>query len=129
MVIDNRKKGCPNEACIMNSKKKRQKSDIDYCPKCGTKLVYVCVKCFREIEDIDRRHRICSLCEAKDAEKRQKVLDNVKNGAGKAGKVIVGVGTPIVAGVAGKVVKDGQKAGIKAGVKAVENVAKAVLKK
>lgn len=53
----------------------------------------------------------------------------VKVGAEKAGKAVVAVVAPIVLGVVGKVIKDGQKEAINAGVKTVESVAKAVLKK
>lgn len=125
MANDNRKKGCPNKACIMNSKKELQKNDIDYCPKCGTKLVYVCVKCFREIEDNNRKHRICGLCEAKKEEKRQDAIDKAKKGVVKAGEVVV----PVVLGVAGKVIKNEQKIAIDKGVKVVENAIKVVLKR
>ena len=129
MVSDKRKKGCPNESCEMHKKKVMQKSEIDYCSKCGAKLIYVCSKCFKEIEDIDKKHRICCFCEANLEEKRSNRIEKVKVGAGKAGKVVVSVVSPIVLGVVGKVIKDGQKEAINAGVKTVESVAKAVLKK
>jgi predicted amidophosphoribosyltransferase len=54
MSKDNRKKGCPNSDCQMNIKKIRQSTENDFCPKCATRLVFVCSKCFDEIEDILR---------------------------------------------------------------------------
>ena len=129
MVSDKRKKGCPNESCEIHKKKVMLKSEIDYCSKCGSKLIYVCSKCSKEIEDIDKKHQICCFCEAYLEEKRSHRIEKVKVGAGKAGKVVVSVVSPIVLGVVGKVIKDGQKEAINAGVKTVESVAKAMLKK
>ncbi len=43
-MSDVRKKGCPNERCIQFFNKVKHSSDINYCPKCGTKLIYVCSK-------------------------------------------------------------------------------------
>ena len=74
MENDKRKKGCPSEFCEMHRKKVMQKSEIDYCPKCGTRMKYVCSRCFKEIEDIDKKHRICYLCEAELEEKRAQWL-------------------------------------------------------
>lgn len=130
-MADRRKKGCPNEGCILHTKKVKQNAENDFCSKCGTKLIFVCAnsKCFDEIEDLGPKHRICSRCEIEIQEKKQKVVDGVKNVAGKAGKAVVAVATPVVVGIAGKVVKDGQKGAINAGVKAVEGVVKNIVKK
>lgn len=130
-MADRRKKGCPNESCILYTKKVKQSAENDFCPKCGTKLIYVCAhaKCFDEIEDLGPKHRICSSCEIEIQEKKQKVADGAKNVVGKAGKAVVAVAAPVVVGVAGKVVKDGQKGAINAGVKAVEGVVKNIIKK
>jgi len=125
MATDKRKKGCPNEACERHQKKIMLKATEEYCPKCGAKLIFVCAKCFREIEDIDIKHRVCSLCEAESQEKKEAAVDKAK----KAGKAAAGVVTPIIVGVAGKVIKDAQKGAINKGVKAVEQVAKALIKK
>lgn len=129
MIIDNRKKGCPNELCQLNEKKKLQKAEIDYCPKCGTKLVYVCTKCFSEIEDLGPKHKICSRCDAEAQEKKKAIVDGVKGAGGKAAKAIGGAAAGIAVGVGGKVLKDGKKGAIDAGVKFVEGAAKAMLKK
>ena len=91
MIIDRRKKGCPNENCEMHKKKKMQTLENDYCPKCGTKLVYVCMKCFKQIEDNGPKHRICSLCDAKEEEKKQKMINGIKYVGGAA----VGLGGTI----------------------------------
>ncbi len=128
MVIDKRKKGCPNEKCEMHKKKKFQSLENDYCPKCGTKLVFVCTKCFRQIEDIDYKHRICSLCEAKEAEKKQRMKDNAVN----VGRVAAAVAAPAVGliGKAGKKVFDDNKSVIiNNGAKIIENGINKVLKK
>lgn len=125
MAKDHRKKGCPNGSCERNQKKIKLSATEEFCPKCGIKLVYVCTKCFKEIEDIDPKHKVCKLCEAEASDKKQKIGDMAK----KAGGAAVGVVTPVVIGVGRKVVKDGQKGAIKAGVKAVEGVAKAIVKK
>lgn len=129
MTSDKRMKGCSNESCQMHEKMVMQKSEIDYCPKCGTKLIYVCSKCFREIENTDVKHRICGLCEAEQEEKRTQRNERIKEVAVKAGKYVLGFGSAVVAGVLGTVIKDGQKGAVKVGVNAVKSVAKAVLKK
>ena len=129
MANDKRKKGCPNEQCEMHVKKVKQKASINFCPICGTKLIYVCAKCFTEIEDVDDKHRVCKLCEAEAVEKRKKRVDGAKKVAGKAGKGVVGAVVPVAAGIVHAVVKNGQKDAVKKGVKVVEDVANAALKK
>lgn len=124
-MTDKRSKGCPNIICEQHKKKVKYKADNDFCPKCGTRLIYVCAKCFKEIEDIDEKHRICRGCEADALEKKEKVRD----GAVKAGKAVVGLASTVVVGVATNLKKDGTKAAIKTGTKFVETAAKAVLKK
>lgn len=125
MVKDHRKKGCPNEACERNKKKIKLSATEEFCPKCGSKLVYVCTKCFKEIEDIDTKHKVCRLCEAQAADKKQKVGDIAK----KAGGGVVGIVAPVVIGVAQKVAKDEKKQFVDVGVKAVEGFVKAIRKK
>lgn len=129
MSVDRRKKGCPNGHCEFNQKKVYQKADINFCPKCGAPLVFVCAKCYKEIENISPKHRVCSLCEAKAAQKKQNIVDKVKDGAGKAGKGALAVGAAVAVGVVKKVVQDGEKGAIKKGVEIVEDIARAVIKK
>ena len=125
MAIDKRKKGCPNESCERHQKKIMLKATEEYCPKCGTKLIYVCSKCFREIEDIDSKHRICSLCEAEGQEKKDAAAGKAKN----AGKAVVGVVAPVIIAAGGKIVKDLQKDSTKKIVKVVEEAAAKIIRK
>lgn len=53
--------------------------------KCGSRLIFVCEKCFAEIEDIDHSHKKCKRCEAEATEKKEKAKDTVKNVAGSKG--------------------------------------------
>ena len=125
MATDKRIKGCPNVTCERHQKKIKLKSTEEFCPKCGARLIFVCSKCFRQIEDIDSKHRICELCDAQEREKREAALDKAK----KAGKVAAGVVTPVVIGIARNVTKDMQKEGINKGSKIVKTVIKTVIKK
>ena len=125
MATDRRKKGCPNESCERHQKKIMLKATEEYCPKCGTKLIYVCSKCFREIEDIDPKHRICSLCEAEGQEKKDAAAGKAKN----AGKAVAGVVVPVVVAAGGKIVKDLQKDSTKKIVKVVEEAAAKIIRK
>ena len=127
--IDNRKKGCPNTECQMNSKKKQFNTDTNYCPTCGTKLIFVCKKCFSEIEDIGSKHKLCSLCEAEIEEKKKNAADKAKDIAGRAAKGVAGAVAAVGVGIGGKLLKDGKKGAIDAGVKVVKDAAKAILKK
>ena len=124
MATDRRKKGCPNEACERHQKKIMLKATEEYCPKCGSKLIYVCAKCFREIVDIDPKHKICSLCEAEGLEKRDAALDKAK----KVGKGAAGLVVPVVIKAGGKIVKDLQNDAVKKIVKGVGAAAKKVIK-
>ena len=72
MAKDRRVKGCPNETCQMHKGKKKQSAENEFCPKCGSRLILVCEKCFAEIEDIDYSHRKCKRCEAEAVEKKEK---------------------------------------------------------
>ncbi len=136
MVIDKRKKGCPNEKCEMHKKKKFQSLENDYCPKCGTKLVFVCTKCFRQIEDIDYKHRICNLCEAKEEEKKQNVINGIKKAKGAAVGIGGIIGTAllipakdVVFDAGKKVFDDNKNVIIENGAKIIENGINKVLKK
>lgn len=118
MLKDKRAKGCPNEKCSMHKEKKKQGAENEYCPKCGTRLIYVCSKCFTEIEDIGPSHKKCRRCEIEAAEKKKKALDNTKKAATKAGAVAVAIGGPIVANIA----KGGKQEAVKTGSKIVKEV-------
>ena len=117
---DKRAKGCPTENCVMHTEKVKQSADNDFCPKCGAKLVYVCKKCFRQIEDVDPKHQSCELCEAKAEEKHREWKDKAK---GIAAKGIIPVAA-IGAGIVNKVGKDFEKEVINKGAKVVEAMLK-----
>lgn len=117
---DKRAKGCPTENCVMHTEKVKQSADNDFCPKCGAKLVYVCKKCFRQIEDVDPKHQICELCEAKAEEKHREWKDKAKGIAAKGIIPVAAIGASIV----NKVGKDFEKEVINKGAKVVEAMLK-----
>ena len=124
MAKDRRAKGCPNESCPMHNEKKKQPAENEYCPKCGSRLIFVCEKCFAEIEDIDYSHRKCKRCEVEAAEKKEKVKDAVKNAAGKAGAA----GVAVVGAAAAGIQKEGVKQAAAAGSKVVKEAIKVIPK-
>ena len=83
--MDSRKKACPNEKCETYKSKKYNSSE-NYCPKCGTQLVFVCksINCYKPIEDVGPKHIFCEECMAK----RKDTKDAVINGAKKTAKAI-----------------------------------------
>lgn len=85
MPRDNRIKACSNTKCIRNHEKYRYKATEQFCSVCGSKLVFVCSKCFRRIEDLDSKHKICATCEAESDDKKEKMLNN----AAKVASVII----------------------------------------
>ena len=99
MEKDYRKKGCPNVACERHEKKIRLRSTEKYCPLCGTPLVYVCAKCFDEIEDIGPKHNICLTCEAKKDQVRENTGKNARRAASAVGAVAASVGVAFLSGV------------------------------
>ena len=123
--IDKRKKGCPNESCERNQKKIKLAATEEYCPKCGTGLRFVCAKCFGEIEDRGAGHRICKRCEQELKDKRADAADK----ALKAGKKVAGIAAPVVAGVAGTVMKKGQKMATDKTLEAIAKVGKTIIKR
>ncbi len=127
-MADTRKKGCPNEGCKHHEKKIKMKAEYRYCPLCGAELVYVCAKCFDEIEDLGPKHKICKRCEIEAKDKRDQVVDKVKGGAKKAGGAVAAAGGAVVMGIGAKVLKDAKSEAIKKGVKVIEETAKAVIK-
>lgn len=124
MAKDRRVKGCPNETCQMHRGKKKQSSENEFCPKCGSRLIFVCEKCFAEIEDIDYSHRKCKRCEAEAVEKREKAKDTVKKAAGKVGAA----GVAVVGAAAAGIQKEGVKQAAAAGSKAVKEAIKVIPK-
>lgn len=124
MSKDRRSKGCPNEKCVMHIDKKTLNADNDFCPKCGTKLIYVCAKCFTEIEDIGETHRKCKRCEAEADAKKERAKETAKKAAGKVGAV----GATVVGAVIAGAQKEGVKQAASAGAEVVKKAAEAVPK-
>ena len=124
-MTDRRSKGCPNSSCEEHKKKVKHKTDDDFCPKCGSRLIYVCSKCFKEIEDTDEKHRICKRCKTESDEMKSKM----KDGALKAGKSVAGLAGTVAVGVVTNLKKDGTKEAIKSGTKFIEDAVKSILKK
>lgn len=122
MSKDKRLKGCPNEKCVMHIDKKKLNADNDFCSKCGTKLIYVCTKCFTEIEDLGEDHRKCKRCEAEADAKKEKAKDTAKKAASKVGTAGIAVGTTIVAAMEKEGLKQATSTGTKIVKKAVEIV-------
>ena len=90
--MDTRKKACPNEGCKTH-KKKKYPSKINYCPECGTELVYVCKShnCYKELDDSLQDHDYCFECETERNDRKDKVIEAAKK---------VGGGVAAFAGVA-----------------------------
>ena len=132
MATDKRVKGCSNPECVNHIKKIKMKAEDEYCPKCGTELVFVCKKCFSEIQDIDEDHRICTHCIEEAQEKKEKRIEKVKN-YGKKAAVAAGTGVLAVGGkIVTKVMKDEEKEIVKIGVEVAKkgiDAAKAVVLK
>ena len=124
MAKDRRAKGCPNETCPMHREKEKQSAENEYCSKCGSKLIFVCDKCFAEIEDIDYSHKKCKRCEAEAIEKKEKAKDAVKNAAGKVGAA----GVAVVGAAAAGIQKEGVKQAATAGSKIVKEAIKVIPK-
>lgn len=130
MTKDRRKKTCPNGDCEFHNKIK-QSIDMNYCPKCGKKLILVCANhgCFNEIEDRGKEHYYCDRCDEEKKDRQQKHKDTAKEYAVKAGQAVEGAVFAVGVGIVKKLSSDGQKSAIKAGTKYVKDAAKFVVKK
>ena len=62
---DKRIKGCPEPGCARHNEHYKYKPDDMFCTLCGSQLVYVCAKCFKEIEDTEDQRRYCEECKPK----------------------------------------------------------------
>ena len=65
---DKRIKGCPDPECARHNERYKYKSTDRFCTLCGSQLVYVCAKCFEEIEDTGDQRRYCENCKPKQSE-------------------------------------------------------------
>ena len=54
---DKRIKGCPDPGCERHVEHYKYKAGDQFCTLCGARLVYVCAKCFEEIEDSEDQRR------------------------------------------------------------------------
>lgn len=91
MPKDNRVKGCINTDCERYTKQHTYKSSENFCSLCGSKLTLVCKECYRKIEDIDFKHKICASCEAKKEDSKEKTLQNVAKVVGVVSSVALSV--------------------------------------
>jgi len=66
----------------MNKKKKTFKSNINFCPECGSKLVAVCKtkNCYQVLDDPETVY--CALCRAKQDDQKDKLKEKIVFGAG-----------------------------------------------
>ena len=62
---DKRIKGCPDPGCARHNDHFKYKPADQFCTLCGSQLVYVCAKCFEEIEDTEDQRRYCENCKPK----------------------------------------------------------------
>lgn len=88
--MDSRKKACPNELC-KTYKNKKFNSKINYCPECGTKLIYVCKthKCYKPLDETQPEHEYCRECEANRQDRRDKAVALAKKGGGAVAAAVV----------------------------------------
>ncbi len=85
---DRRKKVCGNNLCETKGKPKYYRSDVVVCPDCSHTLVFVCLKCKKQIADSGDSHKICRYCEVKADENVEKVKKRVL----EVGAMLVGAG-------------------------------------
>lgn len=86
---DRRKKVCGNNLCETKGRSKYYRSDVVVCPDCSHTLVFVCLKCKKQIADSGASHKICRYCEVKSKEKREKVKKAGALAAAAAGSIAI----------------------------------------
>ena len=88
--MDSRKKACPNEECT-TYKKQKFNPKINYCPECGTKLIYVCksLKCYKPLDADNHDHVYCFECDTKRKDQRDKAIDLAKKGVSVVSAAVV----------------------------------------
>lgn len=123
--MDTRKKACPNEEC-KTYKRKKYSSKINYCPECGTALIYVCKShnCYTPLDDCTSEHDYCFECETKRNDKKDKAVDAAKKVGGGlaafAGFALVDPVKKALQKEGGKVAQEVVKKGVDAAVKIVK---------
>ena len=104
-------RGCTNDDCAMKHKKTKFKADDLFCPKCGTKLVYVCADCHEPVEKMNIKY--CGQCqEIRNTNKERKIA------------FLAGVGPAVLQFVNKDSFKKGAKTAVEAGGKVVKKVVK-----
>ena len=91
MAKDKRIKGCSNPLCQKAERKSKFKAEENFCPICGSELVFVCAKCHGPLEDERPNHKICGGCEAAASDRKAKVIDGGKKMAASTGSVALAV--------------------------------------
>lgn len=91
MAKDKRIKGCSNPLCQKAERKSKFKAEENFCPICGSDLVFVCAKCHGPLEDEGPNRKICGGCEAAASDRKAKVIDGGKKMAASAGSVALAV--------------------------------------
>lgn len=81
-------KGCVNRECVSFINKVHYKDSFDYCPKCSQKLEYVCVDCWKVLEQSTSRY--CESCKVKREQDRAQKMDVVKKVGAGATVIVVG---------------------------------------
>ncbi len=83
-----RLKGCVNECCVSQQKKRKYKEKDSFCLNCGGRLLCLCKKCRAVLID-DYDGTLCNECKMKAREKNAKLLKF-------AGKSLVACGSVAV---------------------------------
>lgn len=96
MAKDKRIKGCSNPLCQKAEKKSKFKAEENFCPICGSELVFVCAKCHGPLEDEGPGHRTCCGCEAAASDRKAKVVDSGKKMAAGAGSAALAVASVLL---------------------------------
>ena len=97
-------KGCSNESCQAYKKKRNYKETESFCSICGSPLVYVCKKCYKQLPTASENY--CVRCNAENDDDTNKLI---KLGGGVIGG---GVITSILSKISGKNPIDGAKKAI-----------------
>ena len=100
---DKRIKMCATPNCPMYIKQITFPAEDQFCKRCGQPLIFACKSCLKPIDDKGPEHIKCTLCEAKAADRKQKIINTAKTGAELAFTVVT-----VVPG-GGKVIKTLQK--------------------
>lgn len=121
MAKDKRVKGCPNLNCERHTKQYKYKATDKYCTICGETLILVCERCHCEIGDEGIEHKLCDRCEAIIADRKEKVMRNVKEFA-KGAAMVAPVAAGKLKGIDSKNLKSVGKAAVRVAGEVVKKV-------